>query len=181
MLIGVTFSHYVKFLAPLAVYGMMAILFLSFISIKLDALYTLHKSMVVEIIVWTLSKLFIIPLVMWALALWMIPAWADAVLVLSATSTAATAPFFTARLKGNVVIAIQIVITTSLLTPVVLPTLIRLILDQNIEIPFLDMVQLLALLIFIPILAAMLLRKLSPQFTRVLHQKSLIITIIISL
>jgi predicted Na+-dependent transporter len=179
MMIGVSFSDYAKFLAPLAVYGMMAILFLSFLSIKLDALYTLNKSRVVEIVVWTLNKLLIIPLVMWALALWMIPAWADAVLVLSATSTAATAPFFTARLKGNVVLAIQIVITTSLLTPFVLPSLIRLILDQSIEIPFFDMVELLALLIFLPILAAVLVRKLSPQFTRHLRQKSLIITIII--
>ena len=179
MLIGVSFPHYVKFFAPLSVYGMMAILFLSFLSIKLDALYTLSKSMVVEIIVWTLSKLFLIPLVMWTLAQWMIPTWADAVLVLSATSTAATAPFFTARLKGNVVLAIQIVITTSLLTPVVLPTLIRLILYQSVDIPFWGMVQLLALLIFVPILAAILLRKLSPRFTDVLRQKSLIITIVI--
>jgi predicted Na+-dependent transporter len=78
-----------------------------------------------------------------------------------------------------VVLAIQIVITTSLLTPFVLPTLIRLFLYQSAEMPFWAMVKLLSLLIFAPILAAILLRKLSPIFAEVLRQKSLIITTVI--
>jgi len=177
MLIGVLFPEFAGLFTLCAVPGMMTILFLSFLSVELTSLYQLSKPVLIEVSVWTLGKLIFVPVIMWLCAKWLITDWAAAVLVLSATSTAAIAPFFTARLKGNVVLAIQAVVTTSLLTPLVMPAIIELFLGRKIHIPIFEMARLLALLIFLPLSTTLLFRRLAPRLTKILNRRRFIIIV----
>jgi BASS family bile acid:Na+ symporter len=58
----------------------------------------------------------------------------------------------------------MMVVVSSLLAPFSLPALVSLLIGQTIEIPFLIMVKILAMVVFLPAVAAILLRYLYPSF-----------------
>lgn len=149
-------------LQPATVYFLMGLLFLSFLRLDLKALLHPDPGVLLEVALWTLVKLVLAPVLLWALAAWLLPAWALPVLVLSAMSAGVSGPFFAAMLGADLVRVLMVVVATSLLLPVTLPALVRILAGADIAVSFWDMFRLLALVIFGPLVLLMLARRLLP-------------------
>lgn len=150
---------------PAALYLMMIILFLSFLRLDFAGLVSLRGAELAEVAVWSSLKLLVLPLVLWAATTWLAPSLALPVLLVSGVSTGVTAPFMSALLGGDTPRVLQITVVTSLLLPLTLPGLVQLLMGRELTIPFWHMARLLALVIFLPSLAALAVRRLVPGVT----------------
>ena len=148
---------------PLVLYALMVILFLSFLNIDFKALLRLGGRDLLEISGWNLAKLVLVPVILWFLAERLVPNWALAVLLLAGASAGVLAPFFAGILGTDVHRPIQIVVTTSLLLPLTLPALVKIIFGAELSIPFSHMALLLGLIVLVPLLAIQSGRRLTPR------------------
>lgn len=143
-------------------YFLMALMFLSFLRLDLAALLRPRPGTWLEVAVWSAVKLLALPLALWALFRWLWPDWALAVLVLSAVSAGVTGPFFASLLGADLPRVVITVVATSLILPMSLPALIRLLTGAQTDVPFLPMFSLLAMIIFVPALCMGLARRWTP-------------------
>jgi BASS family bile acid:Na+ symporter len=162
ILAGVAWPGPAGGLAPLTVYFLMTLLFLSFLRLDFKALLHPAPGMLWEVLWWTLAKLILAPLICFCLAAWLLPAWALPVLVLTAMSAGVSGPFFASMLGADMVRVLMVVVATSLLVPFTLPALVRLLAGAETGISFGDMFRLLAMVIFSPLALLLLLRRLVP-------------------
>lgn len=161
--VGIGLPEFGKIFVPYSLYFMMFLLFFSFL--KIDFLQVFHeirkKAFILSIL--CLFKLCIIPIGLFFLtqALW--PEYAVSVLLLSGISTGVVAPFISGFLEVPTLLVLMMVVVSSLLAPFSLPVLVSLLIGRTIEISFLVMVRILGMVIFLPALAAILLRYLCPS------------------
>jgi BASS family bile acid:Na+ symporter len=73
----------------------------------------------------------------------------------------------------------MMVVVSSLLAPFSLPTLVSLLIRRSIDISFLVMVRILAMVIFLPALATIVLRDLSPAFLEKLDKVQFPVSLIL--
>jgi BASS family bile acid:Na+ symporter len=138
-------------------------LFFSFLKINFLQVFAEAKQRAVILFVLCLLKLFIIPIVLFFVtqALW--PEYAVPVLLLSGISTGVVAPFISSLLEASTFLVLMMVVVSSLLAPFSLPALVSFLVEQMIEISFLAMVKILAMVVFLPAVAVILLRHLYPS------------------
>ena len=141
---------------PATVYMLMAILYLAFLRIDFAGLLRLNKADLGEMAWWSLIKLFLLPVALWYLFRWLAPGWALPVLLLSGVSTGVTAPFFSQMLGGNAGRTLQLTVLSSVLVPLTLPALVKLLAGAEIDIPFTHMARMLAQVILVPLVLAWL-------------------------
>jgi BASS family bile acid:Na+ symporter len=135
---------------PCLTYFMIVFLYLSFIRVDLMAI--IRSIMDVRLIViLLLAKLLAIPFFLYYLTKLFFPSYALPVLLLSGISTGVVAPFISNILAGNTSLVVSMVLLSSLLVPFTLPPLVTYLVAEEMEIPLLAMVKLLALIVFIPI------------------------------
>ncbi|MBN2516454.1 MAG: bile acid:sodium symporter [Deltaproteobacteria bacterium] len=163
MLGGILFPHFGSLFRHYPLYCLMVLLFLSFLSIEIKTIWDTLKYSIVKIICLTLLKIVILPIAIYYVFRVIAPSYAVAALLLSGISTGVVAPFISNLVKGNSPLVMVMVVVTSLLIPFTLPALIKMVLGQSVNIPLIDMIRMLALVIFIPFLAAECLRKLAPS------------------
>ncbi|MFZ5584304.1 MAG: hypothetical protein ACOZHQ_00075 [Thermodesulfobacteriota bacterium] len=165
-------------------YLLMALMFLSFLRLDLAALLKPQPGAWLEVALWSGLKLLALPLAMWAIFRWLWPDWALAALALSAVSAGVTSPFFASLLGADMPRVIITVVVTSLVLPISLPALIRLLTGASTEVPFLPMFWLLAMMIFAPAALMGLARRWTPGLVgflgRVGYPASLALMFIIS-
>jgi BASS family bile acid:Na+ symporter len=178
---GVLFPEAVGFLTPSVLYLMMTILFLSFLRIDFGAFLGVRPADLVEVGLWTLVKLGLMPVAFWALARWLLPSYALPVLLLSGVSTGVVAPFLSNLLGANTTRVLQMVVVTSLLVPLTLPAWVKLLMGAELQIPFLHMVRMLAMVIFIPMLAVVVTRRVVPGLVDRLNRKQFPISLVLFL
>jgi BASS family bile acid:Na+ symporter len=164
---------------PATLYMMMLILYLSFLRIDFASLSQLGPAELGQVALWSLLKLVVLPLVLWALAAWLAPRWALAVLLLAGVSAGVTAPFFAQMLGVDAARALQVTVFTSLLVPVSLPGLVRLLHGAELNIPFSHMFRLLALVIFVPLVLAYLSKRFLPRLPRALERGQYPLTLVL--
>ncbi len=162
--LGVMLPAPAQELKGLTPYLLMGLLFLSFLRLDLAALLRPGPGVLAEVAFWSLIKLVALPLLTWGLAKWLLPQWALAVLLLSAVSTGVTCPFYASLLGADMPRALLTVVATSLLLPLSLPALIRLLEGAETAVPYLEMFRLLAMLIFAPAALMALARRFCPVF-----------------
>jgi BASS family bile acid:Na+ symporter len=141
----------------------MILLFLSFISIEMENIWVVLKKSTGIIICLTILKTLIFPLIIYFCFIIVAPSYAVAALLLSGISTGVVAPFISNLVKGNSPLVMVMVVITSLLIPFTLPTLIKVLLGQTVELSFSSMIKTLSIIIFIPILVAETVRNLTPR------------------
>jgi BASS family bile acid:Na+ symporter len=105
----------------------------------------------------------VLPILLWVLAKLTVSDWALPVLLLGGASAGVLAPFFASLLGSDVHRPLQIVVVTSLLIPLTLPVLVEVFLGHQLSIPFSHMFRLLCLMIFVPLTAVPIARRLVPQ------------------
>jgi len=159
---GVFLPAWAGWFTPATIYMMMTILYLSFLRIDFSVLARLKGADLAELAWWSLLKLAILPVGLWALAAWLAPGWALPVLLLSGVSAGVTAPFFSQLLGGDGARSLQLTVITSMLVPFTLPALVKLLAGAELNIPFVHMARMLALVIFVPLALAWLTRRLLP-------------------
>ena len=168
--VGIGLPEFGRFFAPYPLYFMMFLLFFSFLKINFLQVFQEVRKKAFILFILCLFKLCIIPIGLFFLtqALW--PEYAIPVLLLSGISTGVVAPFISGLLEASTLLVLMMVVVSSLLAPFSLPALVSLLIGQTIEIPFLIMVKILAMVVFLPAVAAILLRYLYPSFLEKLER-----------
>jgi len=160
---GVMVPGWDKIGSPLVLYALMAILFLSFLDLDFKVLFRLGRDDILEVAIWAAIKLIALPILLWVLAKLTVSDWALPVLLLGGASAGVLAPFFASLLGSDVHRPLQIVVVTSLLIPLTLPVLVDVFLGHQLTIPFSHMFRLLCLMIFVPLTAVPIARRVVPQ------------------
>jgi BASS family bile acid:Na+ symporter len=168
--VGIGLPDFGRIFAPYPLYFMMSLLVFSFLKIDFLQIFQEVRKKAFILFILCLFKLSVIPVGLFFLtqAIW--PEYAVPVLLLSGISTAVVAPFISGLLEASTLLVLMMVVVSSLLVPFSLPTLVSLLIGQTIEISFLIMMKMLAMVVFLPIVAAILLRYLSPSFLEKLER-----------
>ncbi|MGZ3495399.1 MAG: bile acid:sodium symporter family protein [Thermodesulfobacteriota bacterium] len=164
MAIGIGFPKFGGIFAPYSLYFMMFLLFFSFLGINFLQTFQEARKRAAVLSILCLFKLCVIPVGLFFLTRAVWPEYAIPVLLLSGISTGVVAPFISGLLEASTLLVLMMVVISSLIAPFSLPALVSLLVGHTIEIPFLVMVKILALVIFVPALAAFILRFLYPFF-----------------
>jgi BASS family bile acid:Na+ symporter len=152
---GVMFQDYLLYL-------MMVLLFLSFLKIDFKALVERSVPEVARLSLLVVVKLIVLPGLMYAIAQATMPEYAVPVLLISGISTGVVAPFMATLLSADVVVVLRMVIVTSVLVPFTLPTMVKILAGAHMEIPVEMMVRMLGLVIFVPMGAVLVFKRLFP-------------------
>jgi BASS family bile acid:Na+ symporter len=161
--VGIGLPEFGRAFAPYPLYFMMFQLFFSFLGINFLQVFQDIRKKATLLLILCLFKLCIIPVGLFFLAKALWPEYAVPVLLLSGISTGVLAPFISGLLEASTLLVLMTVVVSSLLAPFSLPSLVSLLIGHTIKIPFLAMVRILAMVIFLPALAVILLRSLYPR------------------
>ena len=151
-------------LTPGLTYFLIFLLFLSFLQLKLDEVWTSWKKHGFHLLTLGIIKLLALPVGLYFLFAWLRPEYALPVLLLSGVSTGVTAPFISGLVGAQTTLVLGMVVLTSLFLPFSLPLLVRFLSGAELQISFGAMFQVLALVIFFPALLAAVLRRICPRF-----------------
>jgi BASS family bile acid:Na+ symporter len=171
MLGGVLRPHFGSLFQPYPLYLMMFLLFLSFLSIRIDTIWDTIRNHGRKVIWLCFIKLIALPLGVYLLFMSLYPSYATAALLISAISTGVVAPFISNIVNGNTALVLVMVVVTSLMVPFTLPAMVDLLLGHTTEISLLGMMRTLCLIIFLPIVGVELLRRLAPQLSQSLIKR----------
>ena len=165
ILAGIVWPEYGKPFQPYPMYCMMALLFFSFLPIRLGTIFRSMQSSLPTLFCGVLIKLVLLPLLVFICFRCALPKYAVAALLLTGISTGVSSPFFAALMEANLSIVFAMVVVSSLLVPFTLPALTHVLLGKSVEIPIAAMARLLGLIIFCPLVLAEALKRISPAFT----------------
>jgi BASS family bile acid:Na+ symporter len=166
MTAGIIYPDFGFFFQALPMYCLMALFFLSYLSIELDAVWKTLKDHRGQILTFTVMKSFILPIVLFLVFDYFAPTYALSALLLTGVSTGVVAPFVSNLVRGNSSLVLVVVVITSILAPITLPVLIQVVAAKQVEISLFGMIRMLALVIFVPILAVEILRRLTPDLLK---------------
>jgi BASS family bile acid:Na+ symporter len=160
--IGIGIPEFGRIFVPYPLYFMMLLLFFSFLKINFLQVFSEVRKKAFVLFILCFFKLCVIPLILFFLTQILWPEYAVPVLLLSGISTGVVAPFISGLLEASTLLVLMMVVVSSLLAPFSLPTLVSVLVGQKIEIHFLVMVKVLAMVVFLPAAAVILLRYLYP-------------------
>ena len=161
--VGIGLPEFGRIFAPYPLYFIMFLLFFSFLRINFLQAFQEARKRAFVLFILCLFKLCIIPVGLFFMAQLIWPEYAVPVLLLSGISTGVVAPFISGLVEASTLLVLVMVVVSSLIAPFSLPALVSLLAGRAIEIPFLLMVKILAMVIFLPAGAAILLRNLYPS------------------
>ncbi|MFC1884034.1 bile acid:sodium symporter family protein [Thermodesulfobacteriota bacterium] len=150
---------------------MMFLLFLSFISIKITSILgTFIKDL--KSIIWLLFiKVIALPTLVYLVFRAIYPQYALGTLLLTGVSTGVVAPFIATIVSANISLVLVMVVISSIIVPITLPVLVDILVGHTIDIPLLDMMRVLSLVVFVPLFCLEFIRKLAPGFIQALDKK----------
>lgn len=168
--VGIAFPEQTRMLQPYPLYLMMFQLFFSFIKIEFAEVFRSIGKNASFLFILSLTKLLVVPTLLFFLteAIW--PKYALPVLLLSGISTGVVAPFVADLLDASMIPVLMMVVVSSLLVPFSLPALVSLLAGRTMEISFLSMVKILAMVIFTPAVCVIVMRRLMPSFLEKLER-----------
>lgn len=170
---------------PFLIYFMMLVLFVSFLRIDFEPLFSISKRWVFKLIFIIFMKLIVLPIIVFFVFSVLFPPFALPALLLTGISTGVVAPFIATLVNANTVLVFQMVTLTSIAAPFTLPFLVKLLVGADLSISVVDMLTLLTKVIFIPLIAVLLVRRLYPilldKLLRIQYSASLTLFAIINL
>ena len=144
-------------------YSLLINFFLSYLSIDLASVWKILKGHRIQILVFTMLKLTILPIILYFIFYAIAPNYALSALLLTGVSAGVVAPMISNLVRGNSALVLVVVVITSALAPFTLPALIKIIVAKEVAISFMSMLQMLATVIFIPIIVVEIIRYLLPK------------------
>jgi BASS family bile acid:Na+ symporter len=164
MVVGIACPGFCGLFQPLPMYFLMALFFLSFLSIELNDVWQTFRGSSGLVAAFVVLKIIVMSLIVYYLFLVVAPQYAVAALLLGGISTGVVAPFISNLVRGNSPLVLVVVVLTSVLIPFTLPAIIKILLSKEVEISLAAMIRVLSLVIFVPIIAVQVLRRLAPGF-----------------
>ena len=161
LLAGIFFPRACEIFQPFPLYGMMSLLFLSFLSISLSDISGTLRSKGLVIGVFLFIRMILFPAAIFFVfrAFW--PGYSLSALLLTGISTGVVAPFISGLLQANTPLVLVVVVCSSLLVPFTLPPMVDILCGRSMELSVWAMMRLLLIVVFVPVALAQLLRKLS--------------------
>jgi len=159
---GVLFPGPASFFQPFPLYLMMFVLFLSFLSIRLEEVWLLLSRQGWTVAWLCFLKLVALPAGVYFLFRAFYPDYAISALLITGISTGVVAPFISSMLKASDHLVLVMVVITSCLVSFTLPALVKILLGRSVEISFFGMMWLLGLIIFVPLVAVEVMRRSVP-------------------
>lgn len=156
---GVLFPQFGLLFQALPLYCMMALLFLSFLSVPIGEVLEKLRCEPGRLSYLLCLKLIVLPGIVFLIFHLLFPQYALAALLLSAASTGVIAPFFAGILPADTSLVIVMLVASSLLMPLTLPALIQILVGRTVEMPILPMVKTLCAVVFIPFVLAEILKR----------------------
>ena len=177
LLAGIFFPKAGEIFQPFPLYCMMAMLFLSFLPISLSDISQILRGKGVIIIIFLFIRMILLPAVIFFVfrALW--PGYSLSALLLSGISTGVVAPFISALLQANTPLVLVVVVISSLLVPFTLPPMVDILCGRSMELSLWAMMRLLLIVIFVPVVLAQIMRKLSLKVVEGLRQHQFYISL----
>ena len=166
-------------LQPYPVVCMMLLLFLSFLSIRVVQIWETARQSPLRIAWFLLFRMILFPVTVALLFRLIWPAYSLSALLLAGISTGAVAPFFANLLQANMALVLVLVVASSLLVPFTLPPLVAFLFGHSMEIPLLNMMRLLVMVVFIPLAAAEVLKKAAPRAVDLIRGKQFPISLML--
>lgn len=163
MLVGIIFPEPSAFFQPYPLYLMMFLLFLSFLPIEFSDIRNLIQHNVLTVFWLILLKMVLLPVGVYFVFLKFAPAYALGALLITGVSTGVVAPFISGLVGANGAMVLVIVVISSFLVPFSLPALIKLLVEQEMQISLFGMMRLLLLVIVIPAIAVHILKRFTPR------------------
>jgi BASS family bile acid:Na+ symporter len=163
MVAAIIFPDFGSLFQLFPIYCLMINFFLSYLSIDLESVWKALRGNSGKILAFTLMKLIILPVIIYYIFYFIAPAYALAALLLTGVSAGMVSPMISNMVKGNSSLVLVVVVITSALAPFTLPVLIKIVTVKEVAISFFAMIRLLALVIFVPIIAVEVLRYLAPR------------------
>jgi BASS family bile acid:Na+ symporter len=158
---------------------MMIMLFLAFIKISPADVGRALMSNWGGMIWGSLLRLVIAP----ALAYWATLAWypplALPILLLAGASTGVSSPFFTSLCRGNISYCLVMAVVTSLILPISLPIMVKVLAHATLDYDLAAMALFLAMIIFVPLGAAFVFRALAPELLDPMNRMSYPISLVV--
>jgi BASS family bile acid:Na+ symporter len=128
-----------------------------------------------------LVKLVALPVGMYALSYALYKPLALPVLLVSGMSTGLGAPFVVNIVGGRLPLVVGMIIATSLSVPFVLPSLTYALVGSEFDLPVANMMLLLALALFIPLVGGWAVKKKAPKASEFAHKNSFHLSIIFAI
>ena len=163
MAAGICCPQVFAFLQPYPLLCLMILFFMSFLSIRLEAVWEALRQASLSILSLVALKMVVLPVILYGLFLYVMPEYALSALLLTAVSTGVVAPFMSNLVGGNSARVLVVTVITSILVPFSLPAVVGLVLAKSVSFSFWDMLRVLALAIFVPIAAVQILRRFAPH------------------
>jgi BASS family bile acid:Na+ symporter len=179
MLAGILFPRYASIFKPFPLYTMMFLLFLSFLSIRFNSIIKTIKEQKIYILWLLFLKLIVLPTGIYFLFKIIFPRYALGSLLITGVSTGVVAPFIASIVNANGPLVLVMVVISSLIVPITLPVLVEVFLGRILEIPLLDMISMLSVVVFVPLVFLEILRKFTPVFIEKLNRRKFPISLTI--
>jgi predicted Na+-dependent transporter len=151
---------------------LMLLLYLAFLKVMPRAIRGELRRHPKELLLLLALKLFLLPALIYPPALRFIPEYALGLLLLAGVSTGVSAPFFAALVGAHIPMVLLMTVVTSLLLPVTLPLMAKLLAGQNLAVDPIHLGGLIGAIIFIPLVAANLTQRFLPGLTQWLGLRS---------
>lgn len=163
MTIGMINPAYSNRLMPLLEPALMLMLFMVFL--KTDVAQILQKMRNYrQVLFFTFMYMVAIPVFFYLTALPFDRETAIGLMLLTAMPAGAASPALTDIARGNTALSASIVITTSLIAPITVPLLFRLLNISDLSVNYWLVFRDLSMLIFIPMLASQVIKRCCPSF-----------------
>ena len=162
ILAGVLYPEQSAFVSGFIKYPLMIMLFLSFIKISPADVGQALVSNWTGLIWGTLLRLVIAPALAYWVTLLLYPPLALPMLLLAGASTGVSSPFFISLCKGNISYCLVMAVATSILLPLSLPVMVKVLADTTLDYDLTSMALFLGMIIFVPLVVAFILRGLAP-------------------
>jgi len=166
LVVGILFPRVGAPFEPFVLYFMMALLFLSFLTIRPGDIRLLFRNQGKAVLWLSFLKLIAFPVVIYLLFRLILPAYAPSALLLAGVSAGVVAPFVATLLAANAALVLVLVVVTSLALPFTLPLLVKVLLGATMELSLPVMIRMLALIVFIPLAAVHVVQRYFPQVVR---------------
>jgi len=177
MAVGILLPQFSKIFGPYILVWLGGLLFFNLIQLNTSELVSeFVRSR--QIVFLSLTKLVLLPLALYSVITIIYPTLALPILLLSGTSTGLGAPFVANFVGSELPLIVGLIIVTSLALPFVLPPIVKILFGSQFSIPVIHMIVLLAVALFIPLLAGWFTKKFVPRISEILSEKSLYFSII---
>lgn len=176
---GIVFPEASTVMSSSLKYLLMGLLFISFLKISLVDVIKALKNNWKGMIGGTVLRLIIAPALAYMTVNAIYPPLALPALLLGGVATGVSAPFFTSVCRGNISYTLVMAMVTSLLLPFTLPTMVRILSNSTIDYSLTSMALFLAAVIFIPLIAAFVLKHTAPGVIAPFNRNSYALSLIV--